>query len=118
MSRDYSKTAIYKITDITNPDFLYILWSTSTNLSTNFNNIFNKYFYKSQFCYKNFKEYIHSKPCKFVITKIKNYPSHSKAHVEFEIDRLYEEEIKKNNITNMKLINYFRGIKKIFKKNT
>jgi hypothetical protein len=114
MSRDYSKTAIYKITDITNPDFLYILWSTSSN----FYNIFNKYFYNSQFCYKNLKEYIHSKPCKIVITKIKNYPSHSKAHIQFEIDRLYEEEIEKNNITNMKLINFFRGIKKIFKKNT
>jgi hypothetical protein len=114
MSRDYSQTKIYKITDITNPDFLYILWSTAST----FNNTFNKYFFNSQFCYKNFKEYIHSKPCKIIITKIKNYPSYSKAHVEFEIERLYEEEIKKNNITNMKLINYFRGIKKIFKKNT
>ena len=114
MPLDYSKTTIYKITDITNPDFLYILWSTSTN----FNNIFNKYFFKSQFCYKNLKDYIHSQPCKIVITKIKNFPCYTKQSADFEINRLYEEEIKKNNITNMKLINYFRGIKKIFKKNT
>ena len=112
MSRDFSKTTIYKFTDITNPDFLYIVWSTSTN----FNNIFNKYFYKSQSSYKNFKDYIHSQPCKIVITKIKNFPCYSKGAVDLEIDKIYFEEIKKNNITNMKLIYYFRGIKKIFKK--
>lgn len=114
MSRDYSKTTIYKIIDITNPDFLFIVWSTGSNSY----NIFNKYFYKSQLCYKKFKDYFDNKQSKIVITKIKNFPSFSKGHIECEINRLYEEEIEKNNITNLKLINYYRGIKNIFKKNT
>jgi hypothetical protein len=106
MSRDYLKTAIYKITDITNKDFLFIIWTTSTNL----NNIFKKYFNKSQLCYKKIKDYIDNGKSKIVITKIKNYPTFSKDHIGFEIDRLYEEEIKKNNITNLKLINYYRNL--------